>query len=64
MKLMFSTNICNGALKFIMNSRIMKKSNFKIFKVMKSTSKTRFIHYLLSDTLRMSFEDLMLIFYI
>jgi hypothetical protein len=28
---------CNGALKFIMNSKNMKKLTYKIFKVMKST---------------------------
>ena len=42
-----------------MNSRNMKnKFNSKIFKVMKSTSKTIFSHYLLSRSLMMSFEDL------
>ena len=38
--------------------------NFKIFKVMKSTSTTIFSQYLLSNTLMISFEDLIMIFYI
>ena len=39
------------ALKCIMNSKNMKKkSNFKIFKVIKSTSTTEFNHVLLSIT--------------
>ena len=42
---------CSDALKFIMNSRkYFEKSNFKIFKVMKSTSNSIFSHYLLSIT--------------
>ena len=32
-----------------------RKSNFKIFKVMKSTSKTKFSHYLLRNTLNDKF---------
>ena len=41
---------------FIMNSRNMKKkSNFIIFKAMKSTSKSRFGHYLLSSILNDKF---------
>ena len=42
-------SFCNVALKFIMNLRNMeKKSNSNLFKDMKSMSKTRFSHYLLS----------------
>jgi hypothetical protein len=36
------------------------KSNLGIFKVMKSTSETKFGHYLLSTTLNDNFEDLIL----
>ena len=46
----FLINFCSGALKIITNSRTMKKkSNVKVFKVMKSTSKTNFSHYLLNN---------------
>ena len=41
----------NDALKFIMNSKNMERnSNIKTFKVMKSTFKTGFSHYLVSNT--------------
>ena len=43
---LFSFLFCNGALKFIMNSRnIYIYINFKIFKVIISTSKTRLSHH-------------------
>jgi hypothetical protein len=48
---MVSTNFCDDALKYIMNSRDMKNnSNFKIVKVMKSTFKTILKHLLSSIT--------------
>ena len=48
---MVFTKFCDDALKWIMNLRNMKEnSNFKIVKVMKSTSKTRLDHLLLSIT--------------
>ena len=48
---MFLNIFCNVAHKFIMNSRNMKhKSNFKLFKVIKSRSKPRLSHYPLSKT--------------
>ena len=54
LNLFFSTNFCNDALKFIKNSRSPKKINFKVFKVMKSTSKPSLAaHYLFSK----SFND-------
>ena len=41
-----------------------EKSNFKIFKVIKSMSTTRFSHYLLSNTFNdNTIKDLILIFY-
>ena len=65
---MFSHNFFgNDALKFTMNSRYMKKiPTSKISKVMKSTSKTKFNHYLLSNIFNdiKNLEDLILIFYI
>ena len=62
---MFPTNFCIVALNFMVNSRNTgKKSNFKIFKVMRSILKPRFSHYLLRNTLMISFEDLILIFHI
>ena len=42
----------------------MKKFKFKEITVMKSTSKTRFNHYFLSNILMISFEDLTFKFYI
>ena len=49
---MFSRNICDDDLMFIMNSRNTKKrkSSFKILKVMKSMFKMRSSYYLLSNT--------------
>jgi hypothetical protein len=51
---MFSKNYWNVALKFVINSRNMTnkfyKSNFNIYKVMKSTFKTRISQYLLNNT--------------
>ena len=41
-----------------------KKSKFKKFKVMKSTSNTKFNHYLLSSTLNDKFGDVILMFWI
>ena len=39
------------------------KSNFKIFMVMKSTSKTKISHYFWALLLMISLKDLILIFY-
>ena len=51
LNLWFSTKFCDDALKLIMNLRNMKENlNFKIVKVMKSMSKTRLNHLLLSIT--------------
>ena len=41
-----------------------KTSNFKILKVMKSTSKTKLHHLFLSITFNDHFEDLKFIFYV
>jgi hypothetical protein len=59
-ELMFIYNFCNVALKFMMKSKKMNKnSNFEIFKVMKSMSKTIFSHCYFSSTLNdKSLEDL------
>ena len=48
---MFFYKFCRGAIKFIMISRnTKKKSNLKMFQVFKSMFKTRFSHYIFSNT--------------
>ena len=42
----------------------VKKSNYKIFKVLKSLSKPKFSHFFGASVLIISLEDLILVFYI
>ena len=42
----------------------MENPTSKYLRLLKSTSKTKFSHYLLSNSLMISFVDLVLIFYI